>query len=83
MYICIYVCIYMCICVYVYMYIYVYIYWVAKKKYSSLIQYNLKIKRAITLKQEAFSSVMSNLNCGICHAYFNTVLADIFGCENK
>ena len=43
----------------------------------------LKIKRAITLKQEAFSSVMSNLNFGICHVYFNTVLAKIFGFENK
>ena len=54
-----------------------------KKKYSSLIQYNLKIKRAITFKQEAFSSVMSNLNFGICHVYFNTVLAEIFGFKNK
>jgi hypothetical protein len=54
-----------------------------KKKYSSLIQYNLKIKRAITLKQKAFSSVMSNLNFGICHVYSNIVLAEIFGFENK
>ena len=59
------------------------IYWVAQKKYSSLIQYNLKIKRAITLKQEAFSLVMSNLNFGICLVYFNTVLAEVFGFENK
>ena len=61
---------------------YIYTGW-PKKKYSSLIQYNLKIERAITLKQEAFSSVMCNLNFGICHVYFNTVLAEIFGFENK
>ena len=45
-----------------------------KKVYSSLIQYNLKIKRAITLKQEAFSSVMSNLNLLMCRVYFNTCM---------
>ena len=36
-----------------------------KKKYSSLIQYNLTSKRAITLTSEALYSVMSNLNFGI------------------
>ena len=61
----------------------IYIYRVAPKKYSSLIQYNLNMKRAITLKQEEFSSVMSNLNLDICRVYFNTVLAEIFGFENK
>jgi hypothetical protein len=49
----------------------------------SLIHYNLTIKRAITLKQKAFNSVMSNLNFGICHVYFNIVFAEIFEFENK
>ena len=46
------------------------------KKYSSLIQYNLKRKRALAYKQEALYSVMSNLNFGIYHVHFNTVFAE-------
>ena len=34
-----------------------------------------------SLINSSFSSVMSNLNFGICHVYFNTVLAEIFGFE--
>ena len=55
-----------------------YIYQVAQKKSKhSLIHYNLKSKRALTFKQETLYSVMSNLNFGIYHVHFNTVLTDI------
>ena len=52
-------------------------YRVAQEKYSSLRQYNLKSKRALTLKKEGLYSVMSNLNFGIYHVHFNTVLTEI------
>ena len=48
-----------------------------KKKYSSLIQYNLKSKRVLTLKQLALYSLMYNLNFGIYNLHFNTVLSEI------
>ena len=63
--------------IYIYMYnIYIYTGCMAQKKYSSLIQYNLKSKRALTLKRGLYS-VMSNLNFGILHVHFNTLLTEI------
>ena len=48
-----------------------------KKKYPSVIQYNLKIRKAITLKQLSFHSIMANLNFDIQLLHSHAILTEI------
>jgi hypothetical protein len=50
---------------------------VVQKKYDSLIYYNLKSKRAITLKYVTVYSKMFNLNFDICRVPFHAILTEI------
>ena len=48
-----------------------------KKKYPCVIQYNVKTRKAITLKQLSFHSIMANLNFDIQSWHFHTILTEI------
>ena len=49
----------------------------AKKKYPCVIQYNVKTRKDITLKELSFHSIMANLNFDIQRWHFHTILTEI------
>ena len=53
------------------------IYRVAQEKYPCVIQYNLKTRKAITLKQLSFHSIMANLNFDIQLLHSHAILTEI------
>ena len=42
-----------------------------------MIQYNVKTRKAITLKELSFHSIMANLNFDIKRRHFHTILTEI------
>ena len=53
------------------------IYRVAQEKYPCVIQYNLKTRKAITLKQLSFHSIMAYLNCDIQLLHSHAILTEV------